>query len=311
MPNQPLILLFGHENSLQGQLSEVAVSRCNVAIYLLAQNPNAIVLPTGAFGAHFNKTDRAHSGYLRDYLSIHGVKEGRMLLGTDSSNTLEDCLCARKLVLDNTYSSVIAVTSEYHSPRVRYILDRVFRGIQFSVREAETPSELIDNEKQKEKVSFDWLKKNWVTPPLYKKNAPFPETVYEAAAHDQRHYDTVSLAAVTGALVLSGIVFQSVTTANVPLPKAAILWAGALIDFCLFVIYERCAATARTARRSMRLTEIGFDVRGFSASYDPVQLFMWLPSIQTTVRYLFAIVLTMLVTFGILSTVGCYAMIPN
>jgi len=303
MSSQPLILLFGHENSSQGQLSEVANARCNVAIDLLAQHSNAIVLPTGAFGEHFNKTDRVHSSYLRNYLTNHGVKEGRVLLGTDSSNTLEDCLCARKLVMDNSYSSVIAVTSEYHSPRVRYIFDRIFRGIEFSVREANTPPEFIDNEKRKEKASFDWLKKNWVTPPLYEKNAPFPDVVYEATSNDQRHYDTVSLGAVTGAIVLSGIIFQTVMTATGTFPKAAILCAGALIDFCLLVIYERCAASARTARRSMRLTEIGFGVRGFSASYNPVQLFKWLPSIQAAVRYLFAVVITVLVTFGILSAV--------
>ncbi len=303
MFNQPLILLFGHKNFSQGQLSEVAISRCNVAIDLLAQHSNAIVLPTGAFGEHFNRTDRVHSSYLRNYLTNHGVEEGRVLLGTDSSNTLEDCLCARKLVLDNSYSSVIAVTSEYHSPRVRYIFDRIFRGIEFSIREANTPPEFIDNEKRKEKASFDRLKRNWVTPPLYKKDAPFPDTVYEATANDQRHYDTISLGAVTGAIVLSGIVLQTLMTATGTLPKAAIFCAVALIDFCLLVIYERCSATARTARRSMRLTEIGFDVRGFSANYDPVQLFKRLPSIQTAVRYLFVIVIAVLVTFGILSVI--------
>lgn len=133
-----LILLFGNVNSLQGQLSEIAISRCNVAIDVLAQNPNATILPTGSFGSHFNMTDRAHSSYLRDYLVTHGVEDNQILFGTDSSNTYEDCLCAKKVALDNSYHSLIAVTSEYHSPRVRYILDRIFHDMIFSIEEAKT-----------------------------------------------------------------------------------------------------------------------------------------------------------------------------
>lgn len=301
---RPLILLFGHENSPNGQLSEVATSRCDVALGLLNQHPDAVVLPTGAFGAHFNVTERMHSNYLADYLLTHGVNGGRILCGTSSSNTLEDCLCARKVVVDEEFSPVIAVTSEYHAPRVRFILGSVFRALQFSVVEAQTPAALMEGEKQKEALSFGWLKRNWIHPPLYEKGAAFPETVYEASAHDQRHYDTVSLAAVTGAVVVTGLLLQSAMTITSPPLKAAAYLFGALIDFILLIIYERCAATARTARRSMRLTEIAFDSRGFSSSYEPMLIFRRLPSIQVTIRYLFAALLLVLITLSALSIMG-------
>lgn len=300
---RPLILLFGHENSPSGQLSEIAISRCDVALGLLYQHPNGVVLPTGAFGAHFNVTERMHSNYLADYLTAHGIAQGSILCGTSSSNTLEDCLCARKVVVDDEFSPIIAVTSEYHAPRVRFILDRVFRALPFSVEEALTPVALIDGERKKEARSFAWLKRNWVSPPLYEKGAKFPNVVYEASSHDQRHYDTVSLAAVTGAVVITGIVFQSAMTIAPPL-KAAIYLFGVLLDLLLLITYERCAATARTARRSMRLTEIAFESRGFSSSYEPLLIFRWLPSIQATVRYLFAALLLILTTLATLSIIG-------
>jgi hypothetical protein len=213
-------------------------------------------------------------------------------------------LCARKVVVDNEYSPIIAVTSEYHAPRVRFILDRVFRSLQFSVEEAQTPAAVIDGEKQKEARSFAWLKRNWVNPPLYEKGAEFPGAVYEASAHDQKHYDTVSLAAVTGAVVVTGLLFQFALTNTSPSLKAAMYLFGALINLILLVIYERCAATARTARRSMRLTEIAFDSHGFSASYEPLLLFQWLPSIQAAIRYLFAALLLIHVTLAALSIMG-------
>lgn len=301
---RPLILLFGHENSPSGQLSDVAISRCDVTLGLLNQHPNAVVLPTGGFGAHFNVTERMHSSYLADYLLTHGVDGSRILSGTSSSNTLEDCLCARKVVVDEGFSPIIAVTSEYHAPRVRLILNSVFRALQFSVEEAQTPAGFIDGEKQKEARSFAWLRRNWVHPPLYEKGAEFPETVYEASAQDQRHYDTVSLAAVTGAVVVAGLLFQSAMTVTSPSLKSAMYLFGALLDLVLLIVYERCAATARTARRSMRLTEIAFDSRGFSSSYEPLLLFRWLPSIQATVRYLFAALLLILATLAVLSMMG-------
>lgn len=301
---QPLIILFGHENTSNGRLSDVAVSRCGVALEFLKAHPDAVVLPTGAFGAHFNVTERMHSKYLADYLTAHGVAKNRILCGTSSSNTLEDCLCARKVAVDNGYSPIIAVTSEYHAPRVSFILDHVFRAHDFSVEEAPTPAACIDVEKRKEARSFARLRRDWVSPPVYEKGAEFPEAIYEASANDQKHYDTVSLAAVTGAVVIEGIVFQSAMAVTSPFIKTAMYLFGALIVLLLLVIYERCAATARTARRSMRLIEFSFESRGFSSSYEPHLLFRWVPSIQAAVRYLFTALLLILAALVALSILG-------
>jgi len=295
---KPLILLFGHENSPDGQLSDIAISRCKIALELLRAHPDGLVMPTGAFGTNFNVTDRAHSSYLTDYLLANNIAEDRILPGTNSSNTLEDILSARKVIADSEFSRVIAVTSEYHAPRVRFILDRIFRSIRFSIEEAPTPVALIDRERQKEARSFKRLRQDWVSPPIYEKGAAFPDAVYEASSHDQKHYDTISLAAVTGAVIVTGFLFQSAMTITWPsLKSAGYLSAIIMLNIFFWVIYERCAITARAARRSMRFTEIAFDSRGFSSNYDPRVLFRRLPSIQNTIRWLFSVVLVINIIF--------------
>lgn len=288
---KPLILLFGHENSPAGQLSDIAISRCDTVLELSKENQNAVILSTGAFGSHFNVTDFAHSTYLNAYLVKNGVEADRILQGTNSSNTLEDILCARKVIVDGQYGPILIVTSEYHVPRVSYILRQVFRSINFRLAEAKSPIHLLEIEQRKERLSFAWLKRNWVSPPIYELGSAFPNTVYEAANSDQKHYDTVSLAAVTGAVFVTGLVLQSGTEVGAFSNGITMHVFALLIILVLSVIYERCAASSRTARRSMRLTEIAFDVRGFSSSYDPNLLFRSLPSIQTAVRYLFVTLL--------------------
>lgn len=307
MTTKSLIILFGHVNGPDkkrkldyAQLSRVAMLRCDLAVNLLSDNPDIVVLPTGAFGNHFNITEQPHWRCIRAYLINKGIDENRILHGTESSNTFQDCLCARKVILDNNYSKIVAITSDYHVARVQYILDRIFDGINYTVVGAETPSDILAIEDRDEKKSFEWLKRNWITPPLYEKGASLPEAIYEATANDQKHYDTVSLATVTGAIVLSGVLIQFATTANEFLLKTIVLWAGAFFIILLFFIYERAAASARTARRTLQSIEIGFEQRGFSANYVPEQLFTWLPSIQTTVRYLFVCMIATLVLFGIL-----------
>lgn len=297
-----LIILFGHTN--EPDLSEIAISRCDKAIDLIKDYPDAVILPTGAFGHHFNTTDRSHSSHLSDYLLGHGIEKGRVLAGTNSSNTLEDCLCARKLIIDNSYSSVIAVTSDYHCPRVLYILNYVFSDIQFSIEPAVTPSSHICFETKEEAKRFNRLKREWVNLPLYKKNMQFPQALYEVAADEQKHYDTISLAVVSGATILGWVVLQAAISANDLLPNYAMLFTGALMIFLLFVVYERCAESARTARRYMRYTELGFDAHGYSAGYNPDQLFKKLPSIQVVVRFIFSILFVIPLFLTVIITIN-------
>jgi DUF218 domain len=92
-------ILLGETNNDQGSLSDVAKARCQVAISLLNGDLDLKVLPTGSFGP-FNPSDKAHGQLLTDHLLNNEVSPTRILPYTNSTNTLEDALCARKTIKD-------------------------------------------------------------------------------------------------------------------------------------------------------------------------------------------------------------------
>lgn len=305
MTNKSLVVLLGHENTSKG-LSAVASSRCDAAITLLRQTPSSVILPTGAFGKFNKGGDRPHASYLADELRRKGVSDAQILPGTDSTNTFEDCLCARKVILDGGFSEVHVVTSDYHAPRVKVILGNVFRDIKAVVHETPTPSKCEAKERRKERRSRKQLVPDWITPPLYQVGAKFPEQIYEAAANDQRHYDTISIAAVTAIVVVSAFPFFSDVVAFLGQWKAVVFAVAALANLALFTIYERAALTARTARRTLRAIEIGFGTRGFSANYDPERLFArYSPTIRIAVS-----VLTLVMFVSLVATAVCIWLAP-
>ena len=65
-----VIIVLGAPNDSEGNLSAIAIERCQQALIEYAQNPGAKILPTGGWGEHFNTTDKPHSHYLRQYLKL-------------------------------------------------------------------------------------------------------------------------------------------------------------------------------------------------------------------------------------------------
>lgn len=273
MSSSALLVLFGHENTRQGQLSEIARLRCDRAIAFISGMPNAKILPTGGFGEHFNRTARMHAQYLTDYLLSKGTSSAQILPGTDSGNTFEDCLCARKVALDNGFREIIAVTSDYHAPRVRLLMECIFEGLKFSVHECQTPPDLFSKQTRKEATRLKTLRRELITPVLYQLHQEFPASLYEAAGNEHRHYDTVSLAIVGAILAVSGAPFFGQNGPHGSWAKAGLFWVPGLLDVFLLLAYARAADTAGVARRTMRAIEVGFGRRGFSANYDPARLF--------------------------------------
>jgi uncharacterized SAM-binding protein YcdF (DUF218 family) len=163
-----ILILLGNQNDSQGNLSPIAKSRCDLAVQLLQENEGLVVLPTGAFGPHFNTSDRPHGPYLTEYLIEKGISPDRILPHTDSSNTLEDARCARRVAVDSDAQKVIVVTSEFHMRRVRYIFGRVFQDIQVEFREARSPVDDVTMRSliKHEARSLKRLQTEWVDIPL-------------------------------------------------------------------------------------------------------------------------------------------------
>jgi hypothetical protein len=127
MPTRVLILL-GSPNADDGTLSPIAQSKCQTGLQWLRGHTDWVLLPTGGFGHHFNRSSRPHWEYVHAWFVDHGVSEARLLHGMNSYNTLDDAVFSHASFLAAAQSEWEArvLTSRYHAERARWIFGRVF-----------------------------------------------------------------------------------------------------------------------------------------------------------------------------------------
>jgi len=123
-----LIVILGHANDLQGQLSPIAISRLDQGIQVLKDHPESAIVLTGGFGDHFNKTEKAHSFYAQQYLLSKAVTASKIEPLILSSNTIEDGAQSRELINALDPNLILLVTSEFHVPRAEFIFKKTFPG---------------------------------------------------------------------------------------------------------------------------------------------------------------------------------------
>jgi len=132
------IVLLGAPNDEAGNLSSIAVERCDQALSEYQQHPTAKILPTGGRGDHFNTTDHPHGFYTRQHLVKQGVPEEVFLEYAESTNTIEDPLCAKPILERHQIEALIIVTSDFHVPRARFLFEQVFPGVEMRFSAAKT-----------------------------------------------------------------------------------------------------------------------------------------------------------------------------
>lgn len=260
--SEHLVILLGGENDSAGRLRASAISRCEIALSLLQSDEAAIVLPTGDFGRHFNRSLTPHGAILADYLRSNGIAPRRILPWTRSSGTVEDALLSRRVVSDRDPSKVTIITSDFHMERARFIFQRIFRDrtIHFSPAPSAAGRWLLASERRK----LRRLRAEWVDVP---ENSAFPEEVYENASDEQKHYDNLSLAVASGTVVVfSGVFALDLSKSRLGQPVSFLL--AAVILACLLCLYDRACKTARTARRVLRYIEVAYSAPGFSTAYS-------------------------------------------
>ncbi len=175
-----LVVLLGNENDSEGNLSPVAISRADTAVRFLNKNDEWLVLPTGAFGAHFNTTKIPHGQYLTNYLLANGIPANRILPPTHSANTIQDAICAKKRVASSKVSHLVVITSEFHMQRVKFIFGQLFAGMTIEYLSAPnqvdppTLAKLLAHETR----ALRSLRENWEQ--LFRQNSqigerPFPD----------------------------------------------------------------------------------------------------------------------------------------
>jgi len=156
------IVVLGSPNDSDGNLSTIALERCQQALIEYAQNPGAKILPTGGWGEHFNTTDKPHGHYLRQYLMAHGVPEEQILECAESANTIQDAQLSKSIIERHDITDLIIVTSDFHVPRAQFLFQREFQQVRlsFSASRTKLPEDDLKRLTQHEERALAHLRQN-------------------------------------------------------------------------------------------------------------------------------------------------------
>ncbi len=136
--NKLTIIVLVSPNNSAGNLSSIAIERCQQALAEYARNPGAKILPTGGWGEHFNTTDKPHGHYIRQYLTVHGVPEADILECAESANTIQDAQLTKPIIERHGITDLIVVTSDFHVPRAEFLFHREFPNLRLTFSRAKT-----------------------------------------------------------------------------------------------------------------------------------------------------------------------------
>jgi AraC-like DNA-binding protein len=130
-----LIIVLGAPNDDEGALGPIAQGRVVAAEAVHHSLPGSVILPTGGFGAHFNRSPLAHHELLRRHLVASGVDPGAILPGVDSTNTSEDAELGSEVVRALEPREVVIVTSDFHHERASLLFARCLpeRTVRFEL----------------------------------------------------------------------------------------------------------------------------------------------------------------------------------
>ena len=147
-----VIIVLGSPNSPTGILGEIALSRLNLCLKIFNPTKNLIIC-TGGFGKHFNTATKPHAAYAIEYLMSKGIDKSFFMEMALSSNTVEDAIKVKEILLGNTLPCKI-ITSDFHLERVKLIFDQIlsnntkeYFGDAYEVSE-EQRIQLIEHEKK-------------------------------------------------------------------------------------------------------------------------------------------------------------------
>jgi uncharacterized SAM-binding protein YcdF (DUF218 family) len=119
-----MIIALGAPNDDDGTLSPVAEGRALSAGAVHRSIPGAMILPTGGFGEHFNRSALPHHELIRRRLIAVGVAPAVILPGVNSTNTSEDAEMSSEVVREIRPSEVEIVTSDFHHERASMLFAR-------------------------------------------------------------------------------------------------------------------------------------------------------------------------------------------
>ena len=161
------IIVLGAPNDENGNLSSIALERCEQALKEYQRDPQARILPTGGWGPHFNTTGKPHGHYVREHLKACGIPDAAFVECAESSNTIEDAKLCRPIVTRHGFRKLIVVTSDFHVARARFLFQQEFPGvvIEFAASQTRLPESDLRRRILHEQAALAKLEQNKITGP--------------------------------------------------------------------------------------------------------------------------------------------------
>ncbi len=156
-----VIVVLGSPNFPDGTLGPIALDRLQGCLSIFNSQKHKI-LCTGGFGAHFNTSPVAHANYLKDFLILKGVPSTAFLPLALSSNTVEDAVMSKSILMKTVFKDLIIITSEYHVARVKFIFAEILKdfNLNFKAVAHHSIDDVLEPLIQHEKVAMDQLISN-------------------------------------------------------------------------------------------------------------------------------------------------------
>lgn len=120
-----LITLLGAQNDERGNLSDMAVLRAEGALEAYRSTPGSRFLIHGGYG-HFNRAERPHGYYLRQFLLGRGLDPSHVLGVLESAHTVDEGLRTYRFLDGRDAIGLTIVTSNHHMARARLIFEHFF-----------------------------------------------------------------------------------------------------------------------------------------------------------------------------------------
>lgn len=147
------VIILGSPNDEQGNLLSIARERLPHGIREYLACPGSKILLTGGFGPHFNRTDKPHAYYAKQFLLKNGIEEKDFLEFALSYDTVQDAVLSKPILLANGIKEAIVVTSDFHMERTKRIFTRVLNSFNlvFSSCATNLPRESLESLNDHEK----------------------------------------------------------------------------------------------------------------------------------------------------------------
>lgn len=113
------VIIFGAAVRSNGRPSAALRRRVDLAVRWIANEPRAMIIPTGGVGGE----GPAEAEVMKALLVAAGIKPSRVILELSGRDTLESIRMCHAILQDRgDCRSVICCTSSYHQPRCAFLL---------------------------------------------------------------------------------------------------------------------------------------------------------------------------------------------